>query len=239
MAKLRVEMKVEKATMELPDTKTLQLKWPEGYDVNFLSGQFITVWWPHHPKYKRAYSLSSCALDRGRFEITVKREGKMGTSIVDWAEEGDVLGVIEPTGKFLPVFDPPGRHLICIAGGSGVTPFRGFLREATQRKLDTRITVLYTVRTTNDIIFNDEFLQLEKENPYFNFLVSCSRLSDEDLWEGRRGRIDADWIKQNIDDMGNTIFYACGPNGLVEMAESLAKDELGATKDQVILEKWG
>jgi hypothetical protein len=39
--------------------------------------------------------------------------------------------------------------------------------------------------------------------------------------------------------MENTVFYACGPNGLVEMAESLAKDELGASKEQVILEKWG
>ncbi len=239
MPKLRVEMKVEKVTMELPDTKTLQLKWPEDYDVNFLTGQFITLWWPHYPKHKRAYSLSSSALDRGSFEITVKRDGKMGTSIVDWAEEGDSLWVIEPTGKFLPVFDPPGKHLIGIAGGSGVTPFRGFLREATQRKLDTRITVLYTVRTPDDIIFNDEFLQFEKENPNFNFLVTCTRLTDEDPWEGRRGRIDAEWIKQNIDDMANTVFYACGPNGLVEMAESLAKDELGATKDQVILEKWG
>ena len=43
MPKLRVEMKVEKVTMELPDTKTLQLKWPEDYDVNFLTGQFITL----------------------------------------------------------------------------------------------------------------------------------------------------------------------------------------------------
>ena len=239
MPKLRVEMKVEKVTMELPDTKTLQLKWPEDYDVSFLTGQFITLWWPHYPKHKRAYSLSSSALDRGNFEITVKRDGKMGTSIVDWVEVGDSLWVIEPTGKFLPVFDPPGKHLICIAGGSGVTPFRGFLREATQRKLDTRITVLYTVRTPDDIIFNDEFLQFEKENPNFNFLVTCTRLADEDPWEGRRGRIDAEWIKQNIDDMANTVFYACGPNGLVEMAESLAKDDLGATKDQVILEKWG
>ena len=212
MPKLRVEMKIEKVTMELPDTKTLQLKWPEDYDVNFLTGQFITLWWPHYPKYKRAYSLSSSALDRGNFEITVKRDGKMGTSIVDWAEEGDSLWVIEPTGKFLPVFDPPGKHLICIAGGSGVTPFRGFLREATQRKLDTQITVLYTVRTPDDIIFNDEFLQFEKENPNFNFLVTCTRLTDENLWEGRRGRIDAEWIKQNIDDMANTVFYACASN---------------------------
>ena len=239
MAKLREEMKIERVTMELPDTKTLQFKWPEGYDVNFKTGQFVTVWWPHHPKYKRAYSLSSCTLDRGKFEVTVKREGKMGTSIVDWAEEGDVMGVIEPAGKFLPIFDPPGRHLICIAGGSGVTPFRGFVREATRRNLDTRISVLYTVRTTNDIIFNEEFLEMEKENSNFKFLVTCTRLNEDDPWGGRRGRIDANWIKENIDDMENTFFYACGPSGLVGMAESLAKDELGASKEQVVLEKWG
>ena len=239
MAKLKVEMEIEQATMELPDTKTLKFKWPEGYDLDFKTGQFITVWWPHHPKYKRAYSLSSCALDRGSFEVTVKRDGKMGTSIVDWAEQGDVMGVIEPVGKFLPVFDPPGLHLICIAGGSGVTPFRGFVREATRRNLDTKITVLYTVRTTDDIIFNEEFRELEKENPNFKFLVTCTRLADDDPWEGRRGRIDADWIKEHIDDFDSTVFYACGPNALVEMAETLAKDELGASKEQVILEKWG
>ena len=54
MAKLKVEMEIEQVTMELPDTKTLKFKWPEGYDLDFKTGQFITVWWPHHPKYKRA-----------------------------------------------------------------------------------------------------------------------------------------------------------------------------------------
>ena len=91
-------MKIERATMELPDTKTLRLKWPEGYDVDFLTGQFITVYWPHKPKYKRAYSLSSSALDRGHFEITIKRDGKMGTSLVDWAEEG--LRFLRLKGQF-------------------------------------------------------------------------------------------------------------------------------------------
>ena len=52
MAKLRVEMEIERATMELPDTKTLRLKWPEDYAMDFLTGQFITVYWPHKQKYK-------------------------------------------------------------------------------------------------------------------------------------------------------------------------------------------
>ena len=163
----------------------------------------------------------------------------MGTSIVDWAEEGDSMWVIEPVGKFLPVFDPTGKHLICIAGGSGVTPFRGFVREATRRKLDTKITVLYSVRTTDDIIFNHELRELEKENPNFKFLVTCTRLGDEDPWDGRRGRIDANWMKEQIGELSDTVFYACGPNPLVEFAETLVRDELGVGKEQMIIEKWG
>ena len=169
MAKIIAEMLVETVTMELPDVKTVHLKWPEGYDPgDFKTGQFITVYWPHKTKYKRAYSLSSSGLDRGFYDVTVKRDGKMGTSIVDWVEAGDKLFVIPPAGRFLPVFDPPGKHLICVAGGSGVTPFRGFVREATARDLDTRITVLYTVKTTQDIIFEKEFRELEAQNPRFN-----------------------------------------------------------------------
>jgi ferredoxin-NADP reductase len=132
--------------MELPDTKTIRLKWPDGYNPDFKTGQFITLYWPDTPNYKRAYSLSSCALDRGFYEVTVKRDGKMGTRIVDWAKAGDKFFVIPPVGKFLPVYES-NKHLVCVAGGSGVTPFRGFVREATRRKLETKITVLYSVRT--------------------------------------------------------------------------------------------
>ena len=149
------------------------------------------------------------------------------------------MWVIEPVGKFLPAFEPPGKHLICIAGGSGVTPFRGFVREATRRRLDTKITVLYSVRTTEDIIFNHEFRELEKANLNFKFLVTCTRLGDEDPWGGRRGRVDANWVKEQIGELADTVFYGCGPNPLVEFAETLVRDELGVGKEQMIIEKWG
>src|SRR5271166_1627798 len=170
MAKEILEMTVETATMELPDTKTLKLKWPDGYNPDFKTGQFITLYWPDTPNYKRAYSLSSCVLDRSYYEVTIKRDGKMGTRLVDWAKVGDKLFVIPPVGKFLPVYEP-NKHLICIAGGSGVTPFRAFAREATLRHLNTKITVLYSVRNPSGVIFGDQFQEMEKQNPHFKFLV--------------------------------------------------------------------
>ena len=238
MAKQIVEMEIAVAKMELPDTKTIALKWPENYAVDFKTGQFITLYWPDTPSYKRAYSLSSCALDQGAYEVTVKRDGKMGTRIVDWAKVGDKLFVIPPTGRFLPVYED-NKHLICIAGGSGVTPFRGFVREATRRQLKTRITILYSVRTTKDIIFNEEFRELEKQNPYFKFHVTCTRLPAEDPWPGRRGRINAELVKEHVCDLPNTVFYACGPNELVEATEALVVEEMKVPKEQMKTEKWG
>ncbi len=237
MPKEILEMSVETVTTELPDTKTIRLKWPDGHNPEFKTGQFITVYWPDTPNYKRAYSLSSCVLDRGFYEVTVKRDGKMGTRLVDWVKTGDKLFVIPPVGKFLPVYEP-NKHLICVAGGSGVTPFRAYAREATRRSLPTKITVLYSVRQPKDIIFNSEFLELEKANPFFKFLVTCTRPQPTDNWTGRVGRIDAAWIKQFVTDLPNTVFYACGPNPLVEFAEALVF-ELGATKEQMKTEKWG
>ena len=238
MAKQIAEMVISETVMELPDTKTIRLKWPDGYDIDFKTGQFITLYWPDTPSYKRAYSLSSCALDRGFYEVTVKRDGKMGTRIVDWAKAGDKMFVIPPTGRFLPVYEP-NKHLICVAGGSGVTPFRAFAREATRRKLETKITVLYSVRTTNDIIFYKEFQKLQMENPKFSFYVTCTRLHPEDSWNGRRGRITPEWIKEQIIDLSNTVFYACGPNELVDFAEQLVLAGLQVPKEQMKTEKWG
>jgi len=238
MGKVITEMEIESVTTELPDTKTIRLKWPAGYDPDFKTGQFITLFWPDTPSYKRAYSLSSCALDRGFYEVTVKRDGKMGTRIVDWAKTGDKMVVIPPTGRFLPAYEP-NKHLICVAGGSGVTPFRAFVREATRRQVETRITILYSVRTTNDIIFDAEFRGLEQENSNFNFYVTCTRLSAQDPWTGRRGRIDAPWVKEHIHELKDTVFYACGPNELVEFAEELVLHELLVPKEQMKTEKWG
>ncbi len=230
-------MRVQAVTRELADTVTIRLQWPEGYDATFQTGQFITLFWPDTPKYKRAYSLSSCALDRGHYEVTIKREGKMGTRLVDWTKEGDILCVLPPAGRFLPVWEAD-KHLLCAAGGSGVTPFRGFAREATRTGCATQITILYSVRTDQDIIFNQEFRKMEAANPRLRFLVTCTRLASEHSWPGRRGRIDAAWIQEQITDPHNTVFYACGPTALVESTEQLAQ-ESGLPKDHIRLEKWG
>ena len=152
---------------------------------------------------------------------------------------GDKLFVIPPVGKFLPVYEP-NKHLICIAGGSGVTPFRAFAREATRRKLDTKITVLYSVRQPKDIIFNTRIPRAGKGKSEFQISRHLhARVAGGQLDRPHR-RIDVRWVKEiAVTDLPNTVFYACGPNALVEFAEELVLQELGVPKEQMKTEKWG
>jgi ferredoxin-NADP reductase len=146
--------------------------------------------------------------------------------------------VLPPTGVFLPVYEP-GKHLICMAGGSGVTPFRGFVREAQQRQLTTRITVMYSVRTPDEIIFRKDFEALAAAYPQFKFLVTCTRAAENDGWTGRRGRITLDWLKEQIGDLAHAVFYACGSNEMVDGLKSMVLNDLKAEKHQMKTEKWG
>ncbi len=243
MAKQILELTVSKVIQERGDTKTFHIEWAAGTEYTFKTGQFITVYLPEEPQTKRAYSLSSCALDRGYFEITVKRAGYFGEKLNEVIKEGSKLVVIPPVGKFnLP--DDQTLDLVMVAGGSGVTPFRGFFRDLTYRKLPTHGTILYSVRTPDEIIFEDEFRALEKQNPNLHFKVTCTRATPEKAyqgmpWPGRHGRIDAAWVKENIRDVAKTVFYACGPNELVDATEQLVVNELAVPKEQMRKEKWG
>lgn len=242
MAKQILECTVSKVIRETPDVKTLHIDWPAGVDYSFKTGQFITIFLPEDQKTKRAYSLSSCELDRGFFEITIKRAGNFGARIHDLAVDGIKIMVIPPVGKFtLP--DDSNKDLLCIAGGSGVTPFRGFVRYCNVKRPHVKITILYSVRVPEDIIFNAEFQQLAKANPNFQFKATCTRATPDKgfqgQWDGRHGRIDTAWIRENIRDQSNTIFYACGPNELVEATEKLVIHELNIPREQMRTEKWG
>jgi ferredoxin-NADP reductase len=46
-------------------------------------------------------------------------------------------------------------------------------------------------------------------------------------------------VHEHLTDLSNTVFYACGPNALVDAAERLVLEELKIPKAQMKTEKWG
>jgi ferredoxin-NADP reductase len=100
------------------------------------------------------------------------------------------------------------------------------------------------VRSPHNIIFREQFHELAQQNPNFYFYVTCTRIDDGSIgeeaeWKGRRGRISPVWVMEHVHDLKNTIFYACGPNELVEFAEEIVLRGLNLPKEQMKTEKWG
>lgn len=98
--------------------------------MTFDAGQFVVLETPDVVG-GRAYSMVNFAADTGRLRLVVKQ--KPGGRFSDWLFGGDVGGrevrVFGPLGR--ATFDPAeGRHLLCIAGGSGLAGMMAILEHA-------------------------------------------------------------------------------------------------------------
>jgi ferredoxin-NADP reductase len=108
-----------------------------------------------------------------------------------------------------------------IAGGSGITPFLSMLRYIEDRCLSAEVTLLYFVRTRNDIIFENELNLLHARLQRFHFVTV---LSDPDpQWLGLSGHLTRELIDVNVGDLSSPTFFVCGPPGMMKAARELLK----------------
>jgi ferredoxin-NADP reductase len=153
---------IVRTVLETPDARTLELRAVAGGPRAVRAGQFLTL---HVAldgvEHRRAYSISASGSDR--VCITVKRieGGRVSSHLVERVHEGARLEAHGPSGSFvLPEAAGP-RHVVLVAGGSGITPIASILRDALGRETHTRLTLVYGNRTEADVIFARELALLE------------------------------------------------------------------------------
>lgn len=136
------------------DTVTLSLALQDGTVPSFLSGQFISVYFPEldTPEGK-SYSISSPPGEK-TFSITVKGIGEFSNRLCQATPGDKILGSL-PYGFFFGEEDE--LDLILIAGGIGVTPFRSTILDTRAHKPERRITLFQSARTATDLVFENEF----------------------------------------------------------------------------------
>ena len=205
----------------------------------FVPGQFVTVTDPEDdatPPRRKAYSISSSPLDAGRVEVTVRDMGSFGDRFYHLAA-GRLLSVIPPRGHF--TLDPVVTDdLVLTAGGSGVTPYRGFLRYLRAKSHARPVTLLYSARLPADLIFDAEFRRHAAECPWFRYVPTVTRLDPSAPFDGLRGRLTAEMARPAARDPARTTWYACGPNEFVDASLAIA-EALGIPKEKRRKEKWG
>jgi ferredoxin-NADP reductase len=163
--------------------------------------------------------------------------GDFGSELYGRGAAGLEMNVIPPRGKFL-LPDDAARPLLFIAGGSGVTPYRGMMRYIMQQKLPTLVTVLYSARTPQDIIFKAEFEQMCAQTLDFKFVVTCTRCTPADHWAGWHGRITPSMVLELMQDPERTVCYVCGGRDFVRGTAAMLA-ELSLPKERLVYEDSG
>ena len=194
------------------DIRTFRLARPRGFD--FQAGQFLTVTVRINARRMiRRYSISSAPESTDHLEISVKRQGTVSSALHATVGVGSLLPVEPPAGRFVyPTGDP--RHLMLIAGGIGCTPLMSMLRHAVVRDPGRPVTLLYSVRTVNDIAFRSELALLRRRHAHVRVGVTLTR---EDRRPGLlAGRIDEALLRRAAPEPANTLFYVCGPVPMID-----------------------
>ena len=213
----RVRLQVSTVVAETPSTRTLRLVPVDGRLPPFQAGQYITLFLDiDGVRTARPYSLSSPPSQTAYWDITVRRvpDGLVSNHLLDHTAQGTRLESSGPSGTFVfnPVIHPPA--LVCIAGGSGITPFMSMIREVVTRELPRHITLIYGNRSLDDVIFHEELARLAGASPRLDYVPVIEQAPDG--YTGRRGLIDEALIRDAAGDISDKVFFLCGPQGLYD-----------------------
>lgn len=157
------EMRVKKLVRETADAVVIHLEPSDGSALpTFHPGQFLNVCVELNgePTW-RSYSICT-APHSGELAIAVKRVsgGRVSSYLNEQAKEGQLLTVRGPSGTFLLAERTGPRHVLLVAGGSGITPLMSQAKHLLAIEPDSKVTLLYGNRSLPDIIFHRELREL-------------------------------------------------------------------------------
>lgn len=181
-------------------------------EIEFKAGQFINLTFEdNNEEYTRAYSICSTPSNKTQIELCIKliKDGRV-TPYLFKKKEKDQVKIKGPFGLF--TLEKLNKDkLVFIGTGTGIAPLKSMILNLIENNNQKEITLIFGIRFENEIIFQKEFEQLEKENPNFKFIPVVSKPTEN--WHGR-----TTYVQNNIDaiDILNSEIYICGNPKMVE-----------------------
>ena len=197
--------------------------------LNYKAGQFLFVTLKANGKeLSKHFSFSSSPTEKTLIEFTKKLSDSEFSTTLKALKEGDWARIDAPYGKF--TFEGEHEKIGLLAGGIGITPLQSICRYCTDKRLNTKVTLLYGNRTENDIAFREELEPMQLQNKNLKTVFTLTEPSEE--WKGATGLITTEMIKEEIPDYRETTFYTCGPPAMVQAMEKLI-EQLDLPKTQL------
>lgn len=216
-------------------------------DYDHLPGQYVALRTTlDGVEVRRSYSLCRAPEKRAggqdtRLSVAVKRDE--GGLFSTWAQTGLKPGfeidVMSPQGTFtsaLPDLDR--RHVVGIAAGSGITPLMALAHTVLSQSETARFTLLYTNRSTLDVMFLEDLADLKDRYPTrltLHHVLSREQRTAPVL----SGRLDEEKLRTIlrvlIDPADVDEWFLCGPLALVDLCREVLAD-LGVGREHIRFE---
>jgi toluene monooxygenase electron transfer component len=216
--------------------------------VDFDAGQFMAVVVPGVAGY-RGYSIVNFARRARQLDFVVKQKAGGGCS--DWlfgrAAEGAEMRLFGPLGA-ATFFPGLAKHILCIAGGSGIAGMIAILGHATQERYFGQYDgyVFFGARTMRDTFYLEELAAYRREFP--KRLRVTVALSDEPVPQDAHerhpelqfdhGLVHEVAARHMIGRYQNVRAYLAGPPPAVDAAIRVLLLQAKLSADQIRYDKF-
>lgn len=254
------ELRIKAVHRETADAVTLVFDVPEHLKETFAytQGQYLTL--RFHIKgqdVRRAYSMCTSPLEPDP-SVTVKRVrgGLVSNFINDHVEEGYMVEVMPPQGRFFTPLKPEQRKdYYLIGAGSGITPLMSILKTILEEEPQSTVNLLYGNRNEDSILFKEELdrLTARYDDQFFVQHILSQPKRDKpsgiaswfgkgtSSWTGWVGRIDrtvmARFMAAHPQRAKEAVYFVCGPGEMIDVVE-LALQGHGVDKKAVHTERF-
>ena len=213
---------LKKSQPEIDDVHTFIFE-PET-PLTWQAGQYFQYHLPHQSAdergEKRWFTIASAPYE-DFVQVSTRLNHEHSSTFKDQLtalKPGDSIDVTGPEGDF--TVDDPGRQLVFIAGGIGITPFRSILRDLHHEHKSLHVTLFYANRN-DQFAFREDFDALMPEQPdlHIHYIVSPEQ-------------IDAALIHEHVPAIDDAIFFVSGPESMVDAFKPLL-ESIGVPSENI------
>jgi ferredoxin-NADP reductase/nitrite reductase/ring-hydroxylating ferredoxin subunit len=190
----------------------------------------------------RHFSIASSPTEQDHILISTRIRDTQYKQKLASLKEGAKILVWGPEGDFV-LHDDYSKPAVFLSGGIGVTPFRSMIKYATDKQLPIKITMFDSNRNQQNILYKEEFDRWAEQNKNFKVIYAVTEEEQEAInsnWSGERGRIGKLMLERHLSkgEIGNAIFYICGPPGMLKAMQELLQKEMQIPKDRFKVEAF-
>jgi predicted ferric reductase len=228
--------RIESVSVAGEGSYRVELKSDGGRELKYRPGQFAFLRFKSTriPGEEHPFTISSTPTRPSMLEFTIRASGDWTKKIKD-LQKMDRAYVHGPFGLYGLLDISSLNEIVMIAGGIGITPMLSILRYLSDTMDRRRILLIWSNRTQKQVVYPDEFQELENALPGLEIIQVLTR---EPGYEGETGRLEKEKLKRLLDGQSrDSVVLVCGPPQMM-LAVKDALLDLGFPRGSVYMERF-